>query len=321
MRTQILKFIAMLFSLAAMSAHAIFPDSGWYWNANQSGRGFNLEIQNNLLFVSAFAYTSGGQPVWYVSGGPMSSDRSYSGTLSLTNGGQCFGCTYRGPAFTNAGSISINFTDETHAVISLLGETISVQRQDFSNYTISPDGLFGEWSITTGEPSFPVYFGDRLSFTGPAPTDVTNALGARTGSSSNIVLGIYNSSLGMWLMLVDSSTSYYQAYAFRFTGLNRLEGQQWTYLKTDKLSGSGLYFVAHRTKSQARVKGGSAPGVTKSSPLMSIHTKLSVPAINVDEINRIRATQSSVGATPIDPTLFADFETRLRAAQAQVILE
>ena len=124
MRILLWKFIILVASLAVVSAHAILPDSGWYLNTSQSGRGFNLEIQNNQLFISAFAYTGSGQPIWYVSGGAMSSDRSFSGALSVATGGQCFGCAYSGPALSTAGSININFTDETHAVISLLGETI-----------------------------------------------------------------------------------------------------------------------------------------------------------------------------------------------------
>jgi hypothetical protein len=42
------KFFGRIFwalaALAALPANAIYPESGWYWNASESGRGFNIEI-------------------------------------------------------------------------------------------------------------------------------------------------------------------------------------------------------------------------------------------------------------------------------------
>ena len=241
----------------------------------------------------------------------MTSDRAYSGTLAQGTGGQCYGCPYRAPVASAVGTFSINFTDETHAIITMLGETITVQREDFANYTVTPDAMYGEWSFTTGEPILPVYFGDRISFAGPYAADLTVAQGARTGSPLNVALSNYSPSAGQWLLLIDSSTSYYTAYKYRFTGLNRIEGQAWTYLKTDTLSGSGLYFVAHRTKSQARVKGINAPGVTKSFPMPA--SLLAYPAASTsrDDTDRLQSTYSMVGPASADALLFRDLQARM----------
>ena len=313
--------IVAIFCLAISSAYAIFPDSGWYWNANESGRGFNLEIQNNLLFISTFAY-SNGQPIWYVSGGAMSSDRNYSGRLLQTSNGQCFGCAYSAPGFTDVGAITISFLDETHAVVSLLGQTVSLQRQDFANYTVSPDALYGEWATTTGDPVFPIYFADRVAFSGPiVSAGVTYASGNRTGDSARIALGYYGPSINSWLMLVDSSPSYYTAYNFRFSGLNRIEGQTWTYLKSSTMSGSGLYFVGHRTKSQARVKGGSAPGITMSAPLPRGTKSAPFPGSNAsfgqfdiaeEQNSHLQSMQNSVGPLPFDIRIIQELEKALK---------
>lgn len=311
-----------IFSLAISQAYAIFPDSGWYWNANESGRGFNLEIQNNLMFISAFAY-SNGQPIWYVSGGAMSSDRNYSGRLLQTSNGQCFGCAYSAPGLADVGAITITFSDETHAVVSLLGQTVSLQRQDFANYTVAPDALFGEWATTIGDPNFPVYFADRVAFSGPfISTGITYAAGNRTGDSARLALGQYNSSLGSWFLLVDSSTSYYTAYNFRFSGLNRIEGQSWTYLKTNTLSGPGLYFVGHRTKSQERVRGGSAPGITKSVPLPAGTKSAPQQGSNAsfgqfdiaeDQNARLQSIQSAEGPLHFDIRIIQELEKALKS--------
>lgn len=259
-------FLSLLLALVLGNARAALPESGWYWNANESGRGFNLEIQDNTLFMAAFAYRPDGSPVWYVTGGPMSSDRTYSGDLYETASGQCFGCAYRPANLLPVGRASVTFTSERSASISLLGGTVSVVRQDWSNSgAASRDALFGEWSIVEGEPSFPLYVGERISLHTPGSSSAgPYAGGNRTGSSSSIAVGGYVASEGVYSMLLDSSTSFYRFYVFNLNGLNRIEGLTWLYRKTEQPTGSGTYFLAHRTKSYARVRGLNAPGVAKS---------------------------------------------------------
>ena len=57
--------LAFLMAVAGV-CDAVLPDGGWYWNPAEAGRGFNIEIQDNLLFVAAFVYDVQGKPVWYV---------------------------------------------------------------------------------------------------------------------------------------------------------------------------------------------------------------------------------------------------------------
>ena len=276
--------ITALLSFLTTLAHAALPESGWYWNATESGRGFNLEIQDNALFMAAFAYRADGSAVWYVTGGPMSSDRSYSGDLYETSGGQCFGCGYRPASLLPVGRASITFTSERSANISLLGSTIAVVRQDWSSSgALSRDALFGEWSTVEGDPSFPVYFADRISLHTPGTSSSGAYAGGNiTGSSSNLAVGLYNPGQGVYSMLVDSSTSYYSFYVFNLNGLNRIEGVEWTYRKTEQPTGSGTYFLAHRTKSYARVRGLNAPGVSKATS----------PSFDRDAMDAARAARS-----------------------------
>src|SRR5688572_28850224 len=260
------RLAALIAALIPCISSAILPESGWYWNPAQSGRGFNIEIQDNLLFVAAFGYDTAGQPDWWVAGGPMQSDRSFTARASRVTGGQCFGCPYTVPSLTDAGPLTITFSDEGHATVVFMGETMTLQRQDFANLSLNPDGLYGEWAITEGEPDIPVYFGDRLSFSGPVTTGgVTYASGGRTGNmTSRPALGRFDPSLNQWTILVDSSAGFNTTYRFRFAGLNHIEGQAWTYPKTGSLSGPGVCFVGNRSKSRARVNGANAPGVTKA---------------------------------------------------------
>jgi hypothetical protein len=55
------KFLILMFAVLSVNAHAILPDGGWYWNPTESGRGFNIEIQNNVLFVAGFVYDAQGK--------------------------------------------------------------------------------------------------------------------------------------------------------------------------------------------------------------------------------------------------------------------
>ncbi|HEX4780340.1 MAG TPA: hypothetical protein VH301_06275 [Usitatibacter sp.] len=265
-------FLFALAAAASLPAHAILPENGWYWNAAEAGRGFNIEIQDATLFMSAFVYHSDGSSAWYVASGPMSSDHQWSGDVYETSGGQCIGCSYRQANATRVGSASIAFTSERTASLTMLGTAIGLVRQDWSGYGVNArEALAGEWSTTEGEPSFPIYFGERIELSTLATASSGPYIaGNRTGSSSDLAVGAWFPANGEFSILLDSSTSYYTLYIFTMHTLNRIEGQSWTYLKSSSPTGSGLFFLGHRTKSGTRVRTGVGPGTSKraiESPL------------------------------------------------------
>jgi hypothetical protein len=49
LRARILRVLVALAIFATTAVYAMLPENGWYWNRNESGRGFNIEIQNNVL--------------------------------------------------------------------------------------------------------------------------------------------------------------------------------------------------------------------------------------------------------------------------------
>ena len=74
------------------------PQSGWWWNPAEDGRGYNIEIQGNKLFMAWYAYDQAtGQPCWFSSGGQMTDSAHYSGQLWKYMNGQCVGCPYTAP--------------------------------------------------------------------------------------------------------------------------------------------------------------------------------------------------------------------------------
>lgn len=255
--------------LFAARAVAMLPESGWYWNPAESGRGFNVEVQDNKLFVSGFVYDASGNPQWFVSGGVMSSDREYSGTAYATAGGQCLGCAYRAPTNVAFGTLTLSFANEQTATLTLNGSAVALQREQFGyDFSSATQPLLGEWATTEGDKGFGLYFGERLTLSGTMTTNSgTVASGTRTGGSSNAVVGVHDPSTGSWAMLLDSSLSYYKFYVFNFVGLNRIEGNVSTYLKGSTPNGS-LPFLASRVRGAASAAGQNAPGTDKARVLL-----------------------------------------------------
>ena len=258
------RFIVTIVAFWITNAWAILPDNGWYWNPAESGRGLNIEIQNNILFAAGFVYDNVGDPIWVTTGGPMSSDHTYSGAVILTSGGQCIGCMYRAPTVSNIGNITITFPTSLTAVVNVDGTILNLQREqfglDFSN-TATP--LLGEWATTEGSEDFPVYFGERLDLV--TTVNSSSGLGAggwRAGDTSHLVAGIYVPAAGAWGLLLDSSTSFYKQYTFTFNGFNQIVGVESTYPKGGSPVGSSD-MVGQRIESAALVGTGSGPGIAK----------------------------------------------------------
>jgi hypothetical protein len=253
----------LLFSL---QCHAVIPENGWWWNPSESGRGFNLEVQDNLLFFASFAYDANGNPAWYTAGGPMTSDRDWSQPLVVTSRGQCFGCSYVEPVRTVAGTVTLRFTSSQTAILTINGFSISVQRFDFWWNGLRPDAMAGEWSAVIGAAA-DLFDGERIQYTQKV-TDAsgTYLTGARLGSSGSPAVVQYNASLGQWVAVLDSSTSFYRAFRFSNTGFNRVEGNFWLYQKGSSPTGSGTFYQGFKTASYAFLTTGQGPASTKSAP-------------------------------------------------------
>jgi hypothetical protein len=260
--------VAVVLAVVVGSASAVVPDSGWYFNSAESGRGFNIEIQGDTFFMAGFIYDTSGKPIWVVSGGPMSSDHTYSGAAFQTASGQSLGGSYHAATSVPFGTASVTFPTTMTANITVNGFNFTVTREIFGfDYSSTTQPLLGELSFVIGTPSFPVYFGERITFTSTQTINgSTYAVGNRTGDTgvSNMALGQYSPSLNKWIVLLDASTSYYDFFTFTFEGLNLMEGDEFTYLKGTSPAGS-LGAIGNRIKSAQAAAGLNAPGVTKAS--------------------------------------------------------
>ena len=142
------------------------PESGWWWDPNQSGSGYSIEVQGNNLFIVGFMYDDAGNPVWYLSAGPLSTPTTYHGNLLQIVGGQTESGPYHPPSAANIiGTLDVNFSAVDQATLTfteaaaaratslrpLAGRTSqrNLQRQYKPAKYVLPDIYKGFYNVTT----------------------------------------------------------------------------------------------------------------------------------------------------------------------------
>jgi hypothetical protein len=112
---------------------AVSPQTGWWWNASESGRGYFIERRGNNLFFAAYLYASGGGALWTISAGPMSSSSMYTGSLAVFSNGQTLTGPYVAPMQgMSPGMITLAFSDATHGTITWPGGVVAIERFDYA---------------------------------------------------------------------------------------------------------------------------------------------------------------------------------------------
>jgi hypothetical protein len=108
---------------------AFTPITGLWWNPNESGTGYNIQVQRGVLVAAMYSYTATGDPVWYLAVGRLANaDNGVTavGTLDRYRGGQCASCTYQRPSLMgDEGSITFAFTSPTTATLQLAGGRVT----------------------------------------------------------------------------------------------------------------------------------------------------------------------------------------------------
>jgi hypothetical protein len=111
---------------------AFTPVTGLWWNPNESGTGYNIQVQHGTMLVTMYSYVAGGDPLWYLALGSLANSGggvAATGALDKFRGGQCASCTYQMPIqIGNDGNITITFTSPTAATVQLPGgRTTAIQ--------------------------------------------------------------------------------------------------------------------------------------------------------------------------------------------------
>ena len=121
----------------ASTCNPLPPQTGWWWNPAEGGRGFSIEAQGDNLFFAAFHYEANGRATWNVSPGPVSLGGSYfTSDLYNVTDGQTLGGPYHAANAVKAGPITLTFSDASHGTMTWPGGTVPIERMN-----LVPGGL------------------------------------------------------------------------------------------------------------------------------------------------------------------------------------
>jgi hypothetical protein len=161
------------------------PQTGWWWNPLEDGRGFSVEKHGPNMFIASFLYDASGRSTWFVSSGLSSLEGSlYVGDLLAARGGQTLGGAYPGfPTLTKAGTVTMTFNSATNGTLVWPGGTVPLQRQSFvpNGLGLTPmsNGLESGWwwnESEAGRGFFMEFQGDWLDIAGYMYDEQGNAV-------------------------------------------------------------------------------------------------------------------------------------------------
>lgn len=109
------------------------PETGWWWNPAENGRGYFLEAQGNTLFLASYMYDTVGNAVWYIASGTAAEFKLGTAWVEYANG-QTFTGAYQAAQVKNnaVGSVKLVFSSTQKAVLTLPdGRLVPLQRFEF----------------------------------------------------------------------------------------------------------------------------------------------------------------------------------------------
>jgi len=262
--------------LIASQAKAFTPESGFWWNPDEPGSGYTIEIQDNFLFIIAYVYDGVGNPIWYTSGTTMGGNALFDSELDYTYNGPCIDCNYTQPITIEGerGPITIIFDTETTATIQFQGAVKPIER---FNFLLGDEAtrMLGEWQTvidfsSTGV-NFP-YNGDVLLFDITSNSNGTKfAEGCRPENSldgycTNYALNnheaytYFDDDLFELIIVVDDSDDYYLVY-YLDQGLNQFDGEAELLPKFGSPNNNYYPVRGFRTASRSFVETGTGPNL------------------------------------------------------------
>lgn len=137
-------------------AHAYVPQGGTWIVSDEvngrPGRGFAIDVQNDVLVMQVYAYESSGQPTFYMATGRLDDNSELTTRLGRYEGGRFLGSGDRsGVERGSPGNVRIRFVSGTLGYITLPGEgEKEIKRYQFG-YDNSPASLLGLWSLVYGD--------------------------------------------------------------------------------------------------------------------------------------------------------------------------
>ncbi len=270
-RTSTLLGLALLLSAFGAAAQvftqAFVPESGFYWNPEQPGRGYAIEVQDRQVFLTIYTYTDEAnaalrEPLWFSALGTLTPTVTgpvsyrFDDELVFSEDGQCLGCAFRDPVSTFTGRpISLTFETLTTGQLLIDGELIPIQRFWYSPSIDDPYlAMQGQWIFVTdctapiNNNCFPSdvnvqpFEADLLTLDLVIGTGVaTTTEGLRSGTNLE-VSGSYDAVENIFFVVVAETVNEFLAYVVfgEDFGTDQMNGIAERYTPGDNLTGDGF---------------------------------------------------------------------------------
>ena len=262
--------------LIASQAKAFTPESGFWWNPDEPGSGYTIEIQDNFLFIIAYVYDGVGNPIWYTSGTTMGGNALFDSVLDYTYNGPCIDCNYTQPITIEGerGPITIIFETETTATIQFQGAVKNIERFNFllGNET---DRMLGEWQTVIDfsdvEEDYP-FVGDVLLFDittvyqnrdyveGCRPDNSTIGYCSNFALNRHYIYSAFDYDNDELIIVVDDSDNY-EFYYYVKLGLNQFDGELEVVPKNGPFNNFYYPVRGFRTASRSFIETGVGPSL------------------------------------------------------------
>ncbi|MEO7743324.1 MAG: hypothetical protein ABIR98_10330, partial [Usitatibacter sp.] len=113
------------------------PESGWWWNESEAGRGFFMEWQNGTLDIAGYMYDDAGNSVWYLTVGEIGGTpaaRTFNGNWWSYGNGQTLTGAWKPNTrlSTTVAPMTITFSGPDTALMTLPnGRSTTLRRHRF----------------------------------------------------------------------------------------------------------------------------------------------------------------------------------------------
>lgn len=212
--------LSLLLWVVSTSAWALMPANGiWQIDSEangQPGRGFTINVENEVMFFTYYGYRADGTSLFYIAAGPVVNN-TFTADLLNVQGGTVLGDAYK-PAtlIASPGKVTLTFTSGKRGTMTLPGESLKAISKYSFGYEDGPDGLLGTWLITStvGTTSFVTNaaLNAKLGATSTGNGVVANSTGsfACEFQVSGMLAGL--------VVCINYSSSVSDGYAFSFAG-------------------------------------------------------------------------------------------------------
>jgi hypothetical protein len=113
------------------------PESGVWWNPAESGRGYTIELQGNILVFYTYLFDVSGRASWYGGAAALNADGSFDAQLQEYVGGQSLTGSYKLPTVKgNVTSIHLACNTTSACTLTWAGGTIPIQRIRYGNQAV-----------------------------------------------------------------------------------------------------------------------------------------------------------------------------------------